>query len=117
MKNPGLKILLTPSILAVIFVFGLYWYRNCAFSDLSISLLPASSTAESGERLNVNTATFDQLCQLPGIGPELAQRIIDYRNTFGPFTHVAQLTFVKGIGASKLESILDNITVEQEDTP
>lgn len=53
----------------------------------------------------LNSATADELDTLPGIGPSLAQQIISYRETRGPFTSVEQLTDVPGIGPSKLEQL------------
>lgn len=64
-------------------------------------------------KLNINTATLSQLDALPGIGPVIAQRIIDYRQNSGPFTDVEQLILVKGIGEKKLEGMIDFITVEE----
>jgi competence protein ComEA len=66
---------------------------------------------ESG-LININTATLAQLDSLPGIGPVLAQRILDYRAAHGPFTAPGQLTLVEGIGQKRLADILDLITVE-----
>ena len=66
---------------------------------------------ESG-LININTATLAQLDSLPGIGPVLAQRILDYRAAHGPFSSPGQLTLVEGIGQKRLADILDLITVE-----
>ena len=61
--------------------------------------------------INVNTATAEELTELPGIGQVLAQRIIAYREAHGPFTSVAQLGDVEGIGEKKLEAIIELITI------
>lgn len=66
--------------------------------------------------LDINTATLEQLQLLPGIGPVLAQRIIDYRNEIGGFTCVEELDEVKGIGQKILEKLLDLITVLEVST-
>lgn len=51
--------------------------------------------------LDLNTATQAQLEQLPGIGPELAKRILAYRQTNGPFVTTEQLMDVEGIGEKR----------------
>ncbi len=59
--------------------------------------------------ININKATLDQLCLIPGIGAVLAQRIIDYRNSNGPIKTSEDLLKVKGIGEKKLQTILKYI--------
>jgi competence protein ComEA len=70
-----------------------------------------ASAAASGARLDLNTATADQLDTLPGVGPVLADRIVEWRTAHGPFTSVDQLREVSGIGARKLDSIRELLTV------
>jgi competence protein ComEA len=53
----------------------------------------------------LNSATLEQLDTLPGIGPALAQQIVTYRETKGPFTSIDQLAEVPGIGPAKLEQL------------
>lgn len=61
--------------------------------------------------VNLNTATADQLDALPGIGPVLAERIVEWRTAHGAFGSVDQLREVSGIGARKFESIRELVTV------
>ncbi|HLF87471.1 MAG TPA: ComEA family DNA-binding protein, partial [Anaerolineales bacterium] len=61
--------------------------------------------------VNINTATADELADLPDIGPVTAQRIVEYRSQFGLFTTLEDLTQVFGIGPATLEQIRDLITL------
>jgi competence protein ComEA len=70
-----------------------------------------TSTGATGGPINVNTATLDQLETLPGIGPALGQRIIDYREQHGPFQSVEDLLEVSGIGEKRLADLQDQVTV------
>jgi len=62
--------------------------------------------------ININTATIQELEQLPGIGPSLATRIVEYRSVQGPFTSPSEITAVKGIGDKLYARISGNITIE-----
>ncbi len=62
--------------------------------------------------LNINTATAAELEQLPGIGPSLAARIVQYRQEHGPFRTVDALLLVSGIGPATLDRIRPLITVD-----
>ena len=61
--------------------------------------------------VNINTAGSETLQTLPGIGPALAGRIIDYRDAHGPFVAVEDLLNVKGIGEVTLEKLRPLISV------
>jgi competence protein ComEA len=71
----------------------------------------SSEGGASGGKVNLNSATADQLEALPGIGEVLARRIVDYRTQHGPFRSVRDLLKVEGIGEKKFESIKDHVTV------
>jgi competence protein ComEA len=72
---------------------------------------PGEAPASAGGPLDLNTATADQLDALPGIGPVLADRIVEWRTAHGPFATVDQLREVSGIGARKFESLRELLTV------
>ncbi|MCS7476289.1 helix-hairpin-helix domain-containing protein [Umezawaea endophytica] len=63
---------------------------------------PAAAEPSPDEKLDLNTATKDQLDGLPGVGPVTAQRILDRRTKRGPFTSLDQLREIEGIGDNRL---------------
>lgn len=65
----------------------------------------AGGEASSGAPVDLNTATLEELEALPGVGPVLAQNIVDYRTANGPFTSVDQLDDVTGIGDVRLAQL------------
>lgn len=71
----------------------------------------AETKPEETGPLNINTATVEQLMELPGIGEIYATRIVEFRTENGPFESVGALIHVPGIGEKRLESIWDLVTV------
>lgn len=75
-----------------------------------IFLQQQSISADSGDLVNINTADAEKLATLKGIGPALAQRIIEYREQNGTFKTVDEIKNVRGIGDKKFATFKDKIT-------
>ncbi|MFC9895215.1 helix-hairpin-helix domain-containing protein [Nocardia sp. NPDC127579] len=69
------------------------------------------TAASTSTRLNLNTATASDLESLPGVGPVTARAIIHWRTANGPFTDVAQLAEVDGIGPARLARLRDLVQI------
>ena len=71
----------------------------------------AASGTSAAALVNINTASADELDELPGVGPSTAQAIIDEREQGGPFTSVEDIMRVSGIGEKKFEKLKDAICI------
>ena len=76
----------------------------------------AGAPADAGQRVNVNTASADELARLPGIGASKARAIIEYRAQ-APFERPEDLIKVKGIGDKLYDQVKDQITVGEPASP
>jgi competence ComEA-like helix-hairpin-helix protein len=76
--------------------------------------LKRAYSAEEDAKININTATVEELSSLEGIGLNKANAIIAYRSENGPFAMIEDIKNVKGIGEKMFERIKDRITVEEE---
>lgn len=101
-----------------IILFGMminYAHANQCYADpkLAYQALITKQSAQKtlSERVNINTASAGELATLKGVGAKTAQAIVDYREMFGRFESVDDLTKVKGIGDKTLEKNRHRLTV------
>ncbi|NCP65670.1 MAG: helix-hairpin-helix domain-containing protein [Paraglaciecola sp.] len=80
-----------------------------SFADVSTD--KTKSMQMKMQKVNVNTATLEELTALPGVGDKKAAAIIEYRTKFGKFTSLEQLAEVKGIGKKMLEKLAGQISI------
>lgn len=85
--------------------------ENSTISDSSSSFPTSSEETPVQEKININTATAEELDTLPNIGPVKAEAIIQYREEQGPFYTIEQIQEVDGIGEKTFEKIKDMITI------
>lgn len=71
-----------------------------------------ASTDALQSRININTASVKELESLPGIGKGLAQRIVEYRDKYGPFGRAEHLIMVRGISEKRFRVLRDLISVD-----
>lgn len=91
--------------------------RNCALvcaSLLAVALagwLAAAEKKPPAQPININTATAEELAQLPGVGEVIAARIVRHREVSGKFRSVDELLIVRGISRKKLGKLRPYVTV------
>jgi competence protein ComEA len=79
---------------------------------LFLSVHPANAQKKlPTQPVDLNTATFEQLQQLPGIGPSTAKAIVQFREKSGPFQRVEDLLAIHGISKARLEKLRPYVTV------
>jgi competence protein ComEA len=81
-----------------------------AFTLSSGLALAAGKPAPTG-KVNINTASAQQLTALPGVGEKMAARIVEYRQKQGSFKSVSELMNVRGIGEKNLEKLQTYLTI------
>jgi competence protein ComEA len=87
------------NVLVLMVLFGLLFGLN------------APLLAEDGTKININTASVEQLTELKNVGVTTAERIIAYRQANGPFKAIDELANVKGIGEKIVAKNQDRLTI------
>lgn len=121
MKNIEQTVLLCTAVLCTGLMIGIFIGRFGVSDSVRLSSYDRICASEPQQtmsyksdtvgKININFATADELTMLPGIGKTYAERIVAYRQKFGPFLNIEDLTKVKGIGETRFEAIKEYITV------
>jgi len=77
-----------------------------------VEVFASTPTPNRPPMIHVNSASAEELAQLPGIGPALAAAIVEYRSAHGPFASVEALDAVPGLGARKLDAIRGQVIID-----
>ena len=83
----------------------------CCIFILSLFVAASTASATDTAKVNINTATMEQLQELPGVGPVTAQRIMDFREK-SPFAAIEELMEVKGIGEKTFAKLKPLVSIE-----
>ena len=82
---------------------------DMVLNDHDVLIVPKKKEESEAQRISINTSGIEELESLPGIGPSIAQRILDYRAEYGFFQNTEDIMNVPGIGPAKYEKISDRI--------
>ncbi len=93
-------------------IFNMDLTQNYVNNSSGIKLEKEEDKNKEVNKININTATQTQLESLPGIGPSIATKIINYRKENGKFNKIEDIKEVSGIGNSKFEKIKAYITIK-----
>lgn len=101
------------SILLLTVSVSLFALVNCGEKPDSYAGEPRETAASSAaRRVNINTASEEELARLPFIGPKIASEIVAYRTQYGPFRRVEYIMLIQGISEKRFREIKNLIEAE-----
>ena len=87
------------------------WHYALGWYSVPFLCWPRNPAPAATEKINLNSATVEQLQSLPGIGPAIAKSIVEYRTKVGKFNRIEEIINVKGIGEKKFQKIKDRLVL------
>ncbi len=110
MKQFGVVLVWTMTVILLVAVGVTAVADEMALHPLTVERL--EEIAEETERIDLNTATAEELCEIDGLGTVFAERILEYRETYGSFRSVEDLLDIKGIGEKRLAQWRPYLTIK-----
>jgi comEA protein len=99
------KLALLIVLVSALFAGTYYFSKSKAFEEYRIKPLDKLASVKKFYKININLANVREFDNLPGVGPALAERIVENRERYGSFRGVEDITRVKGIGDKKMAKI------------
>lgn len=85
-------------------------FKKLVFTLAVLGLLAPGAMA--AEKLNINSATMEELAANPAVGPDFAEKIIQYREGVGDLTSADDLNDIEGMNPERIKNIQDNFVIE-----
>ena len=94
-----------------LFLIACLSVMSCSHRPSSVSVGSANAAADQ-RAININTASLDELERIPHVGEKVASKIIEYRETHGPFRRIEHLMLIQGISDKRFRKIRPLVRVE-----
>ncbi len=111
MKKSELYIYLSVPLICLLLLTGLFIYRGFLYEPVELGTSAPIEQGDGNGKVNINTADTDTLTLIPGIGSVTAEKIVKYREKYGPFSKIEDIKKVSGIGDKTYEEIRKYIQV------